>query len=35
MIVNDRAVVMLLREEFFKGFTSEDVVDSTRQRSRR
>jgi predicted lactoylglutathione lyase len=31
MIVNDQAVVMLLREEFFKGFTSKELVDSTKQ----
>jgi predicted lactoylglutathione lyase len=31
MVVNDQAVVMLLREEFFSSFTSKEVVDSTRQ----
>jgi uncharacterized protein len=31
MIVNEHASVMLLREEFFKGFTSKEVVDSTQQ----
>jgi predicted lactoylglutathione lyase len=31
MVVNEQASVMLLREEFFKGFTSKELVDSTRQ----
>lgn len=31
MIVNDQAVVMLLREEFFKSFTSKELVDATKQ----
>jgi predicted lactoylglutathione lyase len=31
MIVNDQAVVMLLREDFFAGFTSKQIVDATKQ----
>ena len=31
MIVNEQASVMLLREEFFRSFTSKELVDSTRQ----
>jgi hypothetical protein len=31
MIVNDGAVVMLLREDFFKSFTTKELVDATRQ----
>ena len=29
MIVNDQATVMLLRDEFFGGFTTKELVDST------
>jgi uncharacterized protein len=31
MVVNEQAVVMLLREEFFRTFTSKELVDSTKQ----
>jgi predicted lactoylglutathione lyase len=31
MIVNEQAVVMLLRQDFFETFTSKELVDSTRQ----
>lgn len=31
MIISDKAYVMLLREEFFKGFTKREICDTSKQ----